>query len=108
MAWTVVSSGTYTPAALSTNYTIATDTTNGSKGVKVDLSAMALLDIVTFTVYSTCITGGASVVFAQQTFANAQASPLWQFLFESDVEYHLVINQSAGTLRAFPYSMLSL
>lgn len=110
MAWTSVSSTTVTPSALNTAVVLFTDTTAGTKAFDIDVFNMALNDTLIVTVSKIVISGGPE----RQVY---QASYIGGFLvdvvgsmdpFASMYGWTVSINQTTGTLRAYPYNAMSI
>lgn len=110
MSWISESSSTITPSALNTAVTLFTDTTNGSKAFDIDVSAMALNDTLIVTVSKIVISGGPYVQVYEATYVGGYLVDLVGSMepFASMYGWQVVINQTTGTLRAYPYNAMSI
>ena len=107
---TLEASGTTTPTTLGVEEDLATLTGSKMYQAFVDCAALVADEIVTVRVKIKCLTGGVSRVVQTVTFNAQDASvnplmPLAPFL--SDIEYVVAIKQNNGTLRPFPWKVLS-
>jgi len=107
-----VLSGTLTLSSLNTETTIVEVTGDGTHPFMVegwvDLSALASGDSVTVTEY-VCVDGSNYQVFLSSDFSGAQDMPILHFhmkTFLPSQKYKITINQTAGTLRSFPYAFI--
>ena len=109
MALAVVASGTQT-ATVGTEHDLATSTTGKIYVLKVDCAALAGAEIVTLRVYSKVLSGGTerlvdSVQYAAATLAN----PIVESIpYPENIHIRATLEQTGGTGRAFPWSLLSL
>lgn len=106
MTWTLASSGTVTPT-VGTPVVLATDTDNATYVFAIDTSALALGDLLQVQISSICLAGGNQVVVWEGYYQHAQVTPHKVSPFvASDISLQVIINQSAGTARAFPWKLL--
>jgi len=106
-------SGTYTPAALNTEYTLDT-VTPASAGLalqlSVDINALVDTEILILKIKTKVLTAGTSRILYKETFTAMQGDitpviTLPPMLFDQDAVF--TIEQSGGTARAFPWKVLS-
>lgn len=110
MALAVNASGTQT-ATITTEHDLATPTTSGIYQLSVDVSAMAAGDILELRIKKKVLTGGVVRVAAQTVLYDAQ--PTDGLIWESDpftapFGVTATLKQTAGTGRAFPWSLQTL
>jgi hypothetical protein len=112
MALTVAASGTLGTAdhGIGTANTLATCTNSGVYTLEADLANMANGDITELYVYDKMLgTASASRIAYYAIFANVQAEPhKFSPPVPADVEFSAVIKQTAGTVRAFDWKILTL
>jgi hypothetical protein len=106
MTWTLDYSGTTTPT-VGTPSTLATDTNNGTMVFEIDTSNMVLGDLLQIQINTITLSGGSQVLAWEAFYQHAQinnhkTSPP----VASDQSYQVVINQVAGTARAFAWKVL--
>jgi hypothetical protein len=103
--------GSVTPSALNTETTVVEFANVGNTYITegyIDLGNLASGDVVVITEYI-AVDGVNYRIFDQQTFQNAQPKPAVRFhakTFTSNMKHKVTINQTAGTLRSFPYSFV--
>lgn len=108
MAITEHASGSQT-AVVGTEHTLnptTPETTDGVYQFLVDLNAMAAGDVLELRMKEKCRTGDTQREFAQPNIVGAQSSPLWispTFILLHGWDFTL--KQTAGTARAFPWSI---
>ncbi len=107
MTWTVSASGTQA-ATIGTEFALQTDTTNGTYYYEVDLSAMAIGDVVELRIYTATLSGGTRHQAWKSTFGPglpicpiAPSPPQ-----PSDQSIQVTLKQIAGTARSFPWKLL--
>lgn len=106
MSWTLSQSGTTTPV-VGTPLTLFTDTNNATFQFAIDTTNLAAGDLLQVSLNSICLASGAQATMWEGFYQNAQVCPLKVSPFiASDVSVQAVINQQAGTARAFPWKML--
>ena len=107
---TAEASGTYTPAALDTEYNLNTAiTTTKTLIFEVDTVNLANGETVTFQVKVTVLAAGANRVAYQAIYKHVQAEPIKVSIpIPSDVSYQITIKQSGGTARAYPWKIFSI
>lgn len=102
--------GTLTLSALNTETTVvefSASNTYITEGY-IDLGNMASGDVVVVTEYI-AVDGVTPRVFVRYTFSDAQDQPVIRFhakTFTSIMKHKITINQTAGTLRSFPYGFV--
>lgn len=111
MALTVVTSGTANPV-VGTNLTLVTETPAQptSYVLRLDTSAMAAGDTTQILLSTQCLAGGAYQVEENVWIdGGANAAPM-QLTTPTpvDVAMQIVLLQSAGTARAYPWKLFSL
>jgi hypothetical protein len=103
--------GSVTPSALNTETTVVEFANVGNTYITegyINLGNMASGDTVIITEYI-AVDGVNYSIFDQVTFQNAQPKPVIRFhakTFTSSMKHKVTINQTAGTLRSFPYSFV--
>jgi hypothetical protein len=103
--------GSVTPSALNTETTVVEFANVGNTYITegyIDLGNLASGDTVVVTEYI-AVDGVNYRIFDQNTFQNAQSKPIIRFhakTFTSNMKHKVTINQTAGTLRSFPYSFV--
>ena len=103
--------GSVTPSALNTETTVVEFANVGNTYITegyIDLGNLASGDAVIITEYI-AVDGVNYRIFNQVTFQNAQSQPIIRFhakTFTSNMKHKITINQTAGTLRSFPYSFV--
>jgi len=104
----LLASGTQT-ATITTEHTLATDTTNKVYVLKVDLAAMVNGDILELRLYSKILTGGTERLAYVAVYAHAQGVPaVYSPPLPEDISCKATLKQTAGTGRAFPWALLSV
>jgi hypothetical protein len=109
MAVTNAANGTTAALTLSTPATLTTQTTPGVYVLTISLANMASGDTVTVTAQTKVLSGSTARVLMTTTFTGAQTVPAQQSLpvvAEHEVAY--IIEQTAGTGRAFAWSVASV
>ncbi len=77
--------------------------------LSVDCSAMAVGDILELRLYAKGKTGGTSRVYDTQTLIDVQADPLFLSVPIPAASYaRMTLKQTAGTGRAFDWSVIAL
>jgi N-glycosylase/DNA lyase len=105
---TVIASGTQT-ATISTEHTLATDTTNRTYVLKVDVAALALGDTVELRLYSKTLSGGTERLAYYAVYQHAQTAPaVYSVPIPEDISCKATLLQTTGTGRAFPWALLAL
>lgn len=107
MTWTLADSGTTAALTIASETTLATDTTNGTFVLEVDLSNLALGDLLEIRAYTILLSGGSLIQREIGTYQHNQtnnhiASPP----IASDQSIKCTLNQQAGTGRTFAWKML--
>lgn len=105
---TSISSGTQT-ATISTEHTLATDTTNHSYVLVVDTGAMVNGDILELRLYTIVLASGTERVAYIATYAHAQGDPQkYSVPVPADISCKATLKQTAGTGRSYPWKLLAL
>ena len=105
-------SGTVTPV-IGTPSTLFNSTATGTFVLKVDTNAMASGDVLELRVYSMVLTGGTTRVAYMQRYTDAQpaddlikiSEPVGVDITDSGA-FRATLTQTAGTARAFPWSVV--
>ena len=106
MAVTSADTNTQT-AVISTEHTLATETTPGVYVLVVDTANMALGDVVTFRIKTKYTGGGTSRLAYTQTYAHVQAEiNKYSVPVPVDAEIICTLQQTAGTGRDFYWNLL--
>ena len=106
MTWTLSQSGTTTPV-VGTPSTLFTDTNNATFQFAIDTTNMAVGDLLEVQITSINLSGGSQIVMWEGFYQHAQVTPLKVTPYiSSDQSVQAVINQLAGTARAFAWKML--
>ena len=101
-----VESGTQT-ATLSTEHTIGTSTGIGIYVLVVDTNEMASGDTLTIRMKTKVLSGGTMRLADEVVLTGAQAVPnKYSVPIPSDVEIFCSIEQTTGTVRAYPWKLL--
>jgi len=110
----VIASGAITPAAIGTDEQITSQTTAGYYHAAINLSNMADGDEVTLTIRKkvlpteTIAVGAVAGIVYQASFVyqDSQETPIIELPpIHSEHQYLLSINQTAGTAKAFNWSV---
>lgn len=97
-------SGTYTPAATATEYTVSTVSTEGVYVLTIDTANMALADELYLSIHTKVLTGGTTRKAYDVTYKHVQANPIKVSIpIKSEFELLFKLNQKAGTARAYPW-----
>ena len=106
MAMTVLGSGTQT-ATISTEHTLDTDTSGVATVLAVDLGNLAAGDIVELRLYTKILTGSTERLAYFAVYANVQGCPnVYSVPVPADISVKATLKQTAGTGRAFAWSLL--
>jgi len=103
--------GTVTPSALNAETTVVEVGAQSDDYIVegwLDVSALASGDALVVTEY-VAVDGTNYRVFAQVSLSGAQPFPVLRFhakLLHKNMKYKATINQTAGTLRSFPYAFV--
>lgn len=105
---TALATGTQA-AVISTEHTLATDTSNKNVVLAVDLNALAAGDIVELRLKTKVLSGGTSRLAWYKAYANAQGVPnVYSIPIPANIEVVATLKQTAGTGRSFPWALLSV
>lgn len=105
---TSVAAGDQT-CVISTEHTLATNTSGISVVLVLDLNALVNGDVVEVRLYTKCRSGGTERVAYVRSFANAQAEPIkYSVPVPADISVKATLKQTAGTGRVVPWSLLQL
>jgi len=104
---TVEASGTL--LATAAEQTLATVSSNRNLLLVVDLTLMQAGDTVILKVYRKVLTTGALVLYARQSYVDAQTDPVAISIpFPSPFQASATLQQTVGGFRNFPWSLESL
>lgn len=105
---TLVASGTQA-ATIGTEHDLATDTTNKTFVLAVDVAALANGDLLELRIYTKILTGGTERLAYFTTYQHAQTSPaVYSVPVPANIHLRATLKQTAGTGRSFPWALLSL
>ncbi len=108
MAVAVEASGTQT-ATIGTEHVLASPTTAKTRQLVVDLVNMQNGDVVVLRMKRTVLAAGTVREWQYATFAHAQSSPVVLSIpMPSPHGASFTLTQTAGTARAFPWSVETL
>jgi hypothetical protein len=108
MTIAVVSSSTQT-ATISTEHTLATDTTGKTYILAVDTAAMVNGDELELRIYTKVLSGGAEGLAYTAGFIHIQSAPIkYSVPVPANISCKATLKQIAGTGRAFPWALLSI
>ncbi len=108
MALAVVSSNTQS-ATLDTEHTLDNDTTGKTYVLVVDTGAMVSGDIVILRIKTKVLSGGTLRLAYSATYAHAQGDPIkYSIPVPANIEIECSLEQTDGTGRSYPWSLLSL
>jgi hypothetical protein len=108
MALAIVSSGTQS-ATLDTEHTLDNDTTGKTYVLAVDTAAMVDGDVVILRIKTKVLSGGTLGLAYSGTYANAQGDPIkYSPPVPANVEIECSLEQTDGTGRNYPWSLLSI
>lgn len=109
MTWTLSASGTQS-ATIGTEFTLATDTTNATYYFEVDMTNLALGDVLELRIYTVTLSAGTLHVAWKSSYGPAPpvnaiaASPPQP----SDQSCRVTLKQTAGTARSLPWKLLRI
>lgn len=109
MTWSSSSNGSQT-AVISTEHTLATDTTNGTYYFEVDLNNLATGDVLELRIYTMTLVAGTLRVAWKSTYGpvppvqKIAASPPQP----SDISFRATLKQTAGTGRIWPWKLIRI
>jgi len=107
----VQATGTQVIGTIPHEYTLADLTTPFTFVAQVDLSAMLSGDVVALQIYSKVVSAGSLLSAYYQQFFGAQGVGNVVSIslpVPSPYEWKLTINQTAGSARSFPWTVVSL
>lgn len=108
MAIAVIASGTQT-ASVSAEITLTTDTTGKTSVLAVDTGSLALGDSVTLRLKTIILSGGTEREAYVAYYSQPQAQPQkYSVPVPADQSVKATLQQTDGTARQFPWSLLSL
>lgn len=108
MALTVIADGSQT-ATISTEHDLATDTANHTYVLVVDAAAMVLGDILELRLYTKVRSGGTERLAYVISYQHVQGEPAkYSPPVPANIHLRATLKQTAGTGRAFPWSLLAL
>jgi hypothetical protein len=101
-----VSSGTQT-SVVSTEHTLATDTTGQTYVLVVDCTNLAMGDTVELRIYTKAKSGGTERLAYLRTYSNAQGELIkYSVPVPADISCKATLKQTAGSARNFDWSLL--
>ena len=109
MTWILSDNGTTSALTIGTETTLATDTNNGTFVLEVDVSNLAIGDLLEIRVYTITLSGGSLIQAWKGTYQHSQINnhkispPV-----ASDQSIKCTIKQVAGTGRTFAWKMLRI
>lgn len=107
MSLVLTASGTQT-ATINTEHTLATSTVNGVFLYEVDMTALALGDVLELRIKGITLSGGATGQMWGQSYAGPQTNVRVQSMaVGSNISISITLKQIAGTGRSFPWKLLS-
>jgi hypothetical protein len=109
---TSIASGTQT-AVVTTEHTLATDTSNATFVLVVDTAnltvASGVADVVELRIYTIALSAGAERLAYTATYVGIQGDPIkYSVPVPADISFKATLKQTAGTARQFPWKVLSL
>lgn len=105
---TVIASGTQT-ASINTEHVLATDTTNKTYVFVVDTTNMVNGDTLELRVKTIVLSAGAEGLAYYAAYNNAQGAVIkYSVPVPANISCKVTLKQTAGTGRAFPWSLLSI
>jgi hypothetical protein len=108
MTWVLDASGTQA-AQVGVEHQLAQSAQNGTFQLYVDLSAMAIGDVVELRVYTKVLADGALGQAWKGVFSHQQVSPIPPSPpIASDVQVQVTLKQTAGTPRSFAWKILRI
>jgi hypothetical protein len=103
-----VASGTIS-AVISTEHTLATNTSGQSFVLVVDTSNMVMGDRIEIRLYTKCKSGGAEQLAYLRAYKHLQGEPIkYSVPVPADVSLRATLTQTAGTGRNYDWSLLSI
>ena len=103
-----VASGTQT-AVVSTEHTLATDTTGQTYVLVIDCANLAMGDTVEIRLYTKCLSGGTERLAYLRSYAHVQGEPIkYSVPVPADQHVKATLKQTAGSARQFPWSLLRI
>jgi len=109
---TIAGSGTFTPAAIGTEYHLLDATAAGDYVLKVDKANMLGGDILELRIYDTVLGGGAAgVLYKYGPYSGAPLTDdriVISVPVPIDVAVSFTLKQTGGTARAYPWKVLLL
>lgn len=109
MALTSVESASTTIASLAASLVCGSQVASGVYIWAVDMANVANGDVVQLEIRTKVYSGATSRLAYTATFAHAQSEPIkYSIPVPVDTEIVCSIEQSAGTVRAFPWNLLKM
>lgn len=110
MALAVISSGTTTPGTLGVEEDLdASDTSGKTYVLVVDTANLTGSELLELRLYTKVLSGGTSRLAYTATFVGVQGEPIkYSVPVPANIEIRATIEQTGGTLRAFPWALLSI
>lgn len=108
MALAVVNSNTQS-ATLDTEHTLDNDTSGKTYVLVVDCGAMVDGDVTILRIKTKVLSGGTLRLAYSATYAHAQGDPIkYSVPVPANIEIECSLEQTDGTGRSYPWSLLSL
>lgn len=112
MSLTVANSGTVTPV-INTPSTLDTETPSSGTiyQLEIDTSAMQNGDVLVLTIKKATLSGGTRQVFQVATYQHVQGQPIKLSIpvpVAAGASAEFDLNQTAGTARAYPWTVYHL
>lgn len=106
----IIGSGTLTPGTLGVEQNFAAaDTTNKVYVLVVDTVNLANGETVEFRLYTIALAAGAERVAYRVAYQHAQGEPMkYSPPVPADISFRATITQTGGTLRSYPWKIVSL
>lgn len=105
MTWSIETTGTQT-ATINTDHTLAAPTTQGTRLLKVDVSAMVAGDTLQLWVAEKATSGGTvRIVDGPYSYVGQQAEPIVELIHAGSFGCEFHLKQTVGTGRAFGWSV---
>lgn len=94
---------------IGTEHTLATDTSNRTYVLVVDLNAMVAGDTTELRIYTIPRSAGTERLAYLETFTGVQSAPIaYSVPVPADISCKVTLKQTAGTGRAYPWKLLSV
>lgn len=109
---TSIASGTQS-ATVTTEHTLATDTSNKTFVLVVDAAALTVAsgvaDVLELRIYTIALSAGTERLAYIAIYQGTQSDPIkYSVPVPADISIKVTLKQAAGTSRSFPWKLLSL